>query len=649
VTDDTANSTEASRPPLGLRVLNFLLGRPLASREGRREQIGWLPGIAVLGLDALGSAAYGPEAALTLLIPLGAEGLRAIGPITLVIVAILLIVALSYRQTIGAYPNGGGSYTVAKENLGEHWGVLAGAALGVDYVLNVAVGISAGVGAIVSAFPPLLKYTLPLCLGLLALLTILNLRGVREVGAAFMTPTCLFIACLCAALAMGVFKILQTAGHPQPIVPPPRLPQAREAITAWLLLRAFASGCTAMTGVEAVSNAVPIFREPSVKNARRTLAAIIGILTLMLLGIAWLCRAYHIGATEPGSAGYQSVLSQLLGAIAGRNWFYFLSMAAIFSVLALSANTSFAGFPRMCRLMALDEYLPESFAWRGRRLVYNAGILSLAVLAAILLLVFRGVTNGLIPLFAIGALLSFTLSQAGMVGHWRARLREPHARRALLVNAVGATATALTVVIVMISKFTEGAWITLLLVPAMVLLLHRMKIHNLRLEAETVARQPVDFHTLAPPLVVVPVDKWTHVARKALRFAMEISPDVRAIQVLAREVPTEKLADHWNELVAEPARAAGLKPPQFKMLASKYRQLLTPIVGYVCQTAKEHPGRSVAVLIPELVERRWYHYFFSFSTLLRGMLLIRGHSQIFIITAPWYRRPFPDSGNPDSH
>ena len=351
---------------------DLLFGSPLASDQEGEQRVGFVVGIPMLGLDALSSAAYGPEAAMTLLIPLGALSVHFVGPITAIIVLLLLIVYFSYLQTIGAYPGGGGSYTVASRNLGAFPGQLAAAALLLDYVLVVAVGISAGIGALVSAVPSLQPHTLLLCLAVLALIATVNLRGVRESGLAFVVPTYLFVACLGAVLAIGLVKTWLSGGHPAPVVAPPVLPAATSAASVWLLLRAFASGCTAMTGVEAVSNGITAFREPAVKNARRALTGIIGVLVVLLAGIAYLASAYHIGATEPGVAGYQSVLSLLVAAVAGRGWFYYVTMAGILAVLALSANTGFADFPRLCTLLAREGYLPRIFASRGRRLVYIA-------------------------------------------------------------------------------------------------------------------------------------------------------------------------------------------------------------------------------------------------------------------------------------
>src|SRR5271167_768062 len=325
-----------------MSFIDVLFGKPLATSEERGERIGSGAGIPIFGLDALSSAAYGPEAALTLLIPLGAAGIAYILPISLSIIILLAIVYFSYRQTIEAYPTGGGSYTVARENIGPHAGLLAGAALMIDYILTAAVGISAGVGALVSAAPSLQRHTVGLCLMILLVLTIVNLRGVREVGAVFMIPTYLFIGTLLGTIGFGIAKTLIAAGHPAPVVAPPQLRSPTTVLSAWLLLQAFSSGCTAMTGVEAVSNGVKEFREPVAHTAQRDLPAIIAILALMLAGNAYLVRAYHIGATDPGQAGYQSVLSLLVAAVAGRNVFYYVTIGSILVVLALSANTAFA-------------------------------------------------------------------------------------------------------------------------------------------------------------------------------------------------------------------------------------------------------------------------------------------------------------------
>src|ERR1035437_15341 len=420
-------------------IVDLLFGMPLAAEDEKAERIGPAKGIPIFGLDALSLAAYGPEAALTLLIPLGMMGVAYILPIIGAILILLGIVYFSYRQTMQAYPHGGGSYTVASENLGTGAGLLAAAALMIDYVLTAAVGISAGVGALVSAVPSLHPHTLVICLGILLVLAIVNLRGVSETGGIFLIPTYVFIACLLGMIAVGVAKALLAGGHPVPVVAPPKLGGATEAMGVWLMLRAFSSGCTAMTGVEAVSNGVMAFREPTYKVAQKTLTIIIGILMIMLLGIAYLAPAYGVAATNPDGPGYESVLSQLLGAITGKGAFYWIGIGSILLVLSLSANTAFADFPRLARAIAQNGFLPHTLTTRGRRLVFSMGVYALAILTGVLLTIFGGVTDRLIPLYAVGAFMAFTLSQAGMVMHWK-KAGGAGARKNMLVNGLGAIA-----------------------------------------------------------------------------------------------------------------------------------------------------------------------------------------------------------------
>jgi amino acid transporter len=620
-----------------MAILDLLFGRPLATSEDRAEQVGSVTGVPIFGLDALSSAAYGPEAALTLLIPLGAAGVAYILPISASIIVLLGIVYFSYRQTIAAYPGGGGSYTVASENLGVHAGLLAAAALMIDYILTVAVGISAGVGALVSAVPSLLPHTVGLCLLILVFITFINLRGLRQTGIVFMVPTYIFLATLLATIVFGVFKSVVAGGHPVPVaIPPPAVP-AVAAVSVWLILQSFASGCTAMTGVEAVSNGVRAFREPAVNTARRALTIIIALLMVLLAGIAYLIRAYHVAATDPGQSGYQSVISILVAAVAGRGVFYFVTIGAVLVVLALSANTAFADFPRLCRAIALDGFLPYSFSIRGRRLVYSEGVYFLALLAGALLVLFRGVTNRLIPLYAVGAFLAFTLSQAGMVAHWR-RVKGRGAARSIFVNELGAVATGITVLVVLVAKFVEGAWITVLLIPALLALMMAVRRHfdNVcrQLECNT---SPLDAAHPQPPLVVVPVEEWGQPVMHALLFAMSISPEIQAVHVgLEDEKPG--LDSQWNEFVAAPARQSGLPPPKLVILKSPYRMVVSPIVDYVLELAAANPQRKIAVVVPQLVESRWYFRLLAGNRaeILKGLLLLKGNPQVTIITVPWY-------------
>jgi amino acid transporter len=520
-----------------MNILDLVVGKPIRTSDERAEQIGPSQGIPVFGLDALSSAAYGPEAALSLLIPLGLLGVRYIVPISAAIIALLVTVYFSYRQTIAAYPTGGGSYTVARFNLGAPASLLAAAALLADYILTAAVGISAGVGALVSAVPPLLPHMVSLCVGILIVITILNLRGVREAGTLFAIPTYLFLGTLLITIVVGVFRVLLSGGHPIPATPIPSPPPMIEVVSYWLLLKVFAAGCTALTGVEAVSNGVKAFREPTVKNAQRTLTVIIGLLAVLLAGISYLVKTYGIAATDPGQPGYQSVLAMLTSAVFGKGAFYYLTIASILFVLSLSANTAFADFPRLCRAIAQNNYLPHAFGYRGRRLVYTYGIVVLAILCGGVLILFGGVTDRLIPLYAVGAFLAFTLSQFGMVMHWRKK-RGPHWLKSTLVNGLGGLVAGITTVVILVAKFVEGAWITLLFIPLTIALFAVVRRH---------------YHS---------------------------------VKVLA----------------------------------------------------KKHPDRNIIVVIPELVEDKWYEFILhnQRGRLLEWVLLARGNERIFTVSAPWY-------------
>jgi amino acid transporter len=617
-------------------LFDFLIGKPLATTEERAEHIGPIAGIPVFGLDALSSAAYGPEAALTLLIPLGFAGIEHIVPISFAIIGLLAIVFFSYRQTIDAYPNGGGSYTVASENLGELAGLLAAAALMIDYILNAAVGISAGVGALVSAFPSLQPHTVALCLAILLILTLVNMRGVKDAGNAFLVPTCLFIGTLSLVIVVGAVRTIAAGGHPTPVVAPPRLPASASLLTLWLLAKVFASGCTAMTGVEAVSNGVNAFREPTQKNAKRTLTIIIALLMIFLAGIALLCRAYGIGATDPTGSGYQSILSQLTSAVMGRGWFYYVTIASILAALALSANTSFADFPRLTRAVALCDNLPHVFKIRGRRLLYSHGIYALVGFTALLLIVFGGVTDRLIPLFAIGAFLAFTLSQAGMVVHSK-RHGGKGARRRMIINGFGAVATGVTLLVVLVAKFTEGAWITALLVPGLVLTMRAIKRHYERVNSEVDIDRPLNFSNLVEPLVIVPLDRWSRITEKGLRFAMKLSDQVQAVHVDAED-SCEEIKKNWQRNVAAPLAQSGHVVPELVILPSPFRYVLPPLVDFVLKVEHDHPERQIAVLIPELIVKNWWQapLHNQRAQLLKLLLLVRGNQRIVVINIPWY-------------
>jgi amino acid transporter len=620
-------------------IRDKIFGKPLATSEERAEQIGVGGGIPIFGLDALTSAAYGPEAALALLIPLGVAGTQYLLPIVISILILLVIVYFSYRQTISAYPGGGGSYTVASENLGEKAGLLAAAALMIDYILTAAVGISAGVTALTSALPQFQRHTLAICLVILAILAVVNLRGVKDTGTAFIVPTFLFIGTLLVTIAVGAFKTFAAGGHPHPVVPlPPPLPQTIQVLGLWMLMKAFSSGCAAMTGVEAVSNGVMAFREPRSRNAQYALSIIIGILIVLLFGISWLTKHYQIMAMNPDEAGFQSLLSLLVTAVFGRGWFYFLTMASVLLALALSANTAFADFPRLTRAIALHDYLPHVFILRGRRLLFSHGIYALTGLTAVILILFKGVTDRLIPLYAIGAFLAFTLSQAGMVMHWKKQEGE-HEGRAwhMLVNGTGAAATGITTLVVLASKFRSGAWVTALLIPILILLMYSVKTHYTRVRGETSDNNRLNLQNLEAPLVVIPMAGWNRISEKALRFGLLLSKEIKVVHVHSED-EHHGIDSDWEDKILAPIREAGFSDPELVTIPSNFRFVIAPLMDYILHLENENPGRKVAVLLPELVVRHWWENLLHNQRvqLLKLLLLVKGNQRIVVVNIPWY-------------
>jgi amino acid transporter len=458
-----------------------------------------------------------------------------------------------------------------------------------DYILVVAVGISAGVGALISAIPALQAHTLLLCLLILALITLVNLRGVREAGTAFILPTYLFVGSLFVVLGIGCFKCILTHGHPAALAASP----------------------------------MPI-------------TLIIVILIVMLAGIAYLAQAYGVAATEPGSAGYESLISQLVTAVVGRGVFYYVTMGSVIAVLALSANTGFADFPRMCQIISRDGYLPQAFAERGRRLVFSHGITAIAGLSAVLLIIFGGVTDRLIPLFAIGAFLAFTLSQAGMVKHWL-KQGESKSHFAIWINGLGALATLVTLLVVLVSKFTEGGWITIILIPAMLLIFYGTRKHYVGVARQVSCRVPLHFDDVRPPIVIVPVRGWSRITRKALQFALCLSPQVYGIHIES-EGAGGSIEEQWEKYVTEPATQAGVAPPRLVKRPSPYRKLFSSLLSFIDELEKTDPGRQIAIVIPNLVESKWYHYFLhnQRGVLLRAALRLRADRNLVVVTVPWY-------------
>jgi hypothetical protein len=442
---------------------------------------------------------------------------------------------------------------------------------------------------------------------------------------------------LLITIFVGLVRTILSGGHPVPVTPlPPPLP-ITSAVTFWLLLKVFASGCTALTGVEAVSNGVKAFREPGVKNAQRTLTVIIFLLAVLLVGISYLVKVYGIAATDPGQPGYQSILSMLIAAVFGKGVFYYITIASILLVLSLSANTAFADFPRLCRAISQNNYLPHAFGHRGRRLVYTYGIVVLAALTCFLLILFRGVTDRLIPLYAVGAFLAFTLSQFGMVMHWL-KNRGPHWRKSAFVNGLGGFMTGLTVLVVLVAKFIQGAWITVIFIPLLILFFRRVRRHYHRVSVATSCADPVVPASQGErPLVVVPVEHWSRISKQALEFASRLSPEIIAIHVEPGD-HSELLHSEWQRYVEQPFRAEGVDPPKLVLLPSPYRFIIVPIVKYILDLSEKQPDRRIVVVIPELVEDHWYEYFLhnQRARLLEWTLLVRGNERIFTVSSPYY-------------
>jgi len=625
-----------------MSFFDVLFGKPLASNEAHAEQIGVAAGIPIFGLDGLTSAAYGPEAAMSLLIPLGFYGVQHyLLPIFGFILALLTILYFSYRQTIVAYPNGGGSFTVASENLGDGAGLLAAAALMIDYILTAAVGISAGVTALVSAVPELHKHQLLICLFILAIIAIVNMRGVKETGAVFMLPTFVFVGTLLLTIGVGVYHAVATGGHPVALAAPPPPDMSKlEAFTPWLLLwllmKAFSNGCAAMTGVEAVSNGVTAFKEPKSANANRTLTVIIAILIILLFGLSYVARAYGVTAMDPDATNYQSVLSIEVAAVFGRAWFYYLTMAGVLAALSFSANTAFADFPRMARAIAGKDYLPHVFLLKGRRLLFSHGIYALTGFTALILILFDGVTDRLIPLYAIGAFLAFTLSQSGMVRHWHKTPDAPHRHLKMFINGLGAVATGISLCIILVTKFMYGAWVTALLVPFLIAIMLGVKRHYVRVKRETEDPTPLRLTGLEPPIVVIPMARWDKITEKAMRFGMLMSPVVKVVHVDSDDA--DALGCVWDEMVLKPVREHNMAEPELVTVKSTYRTILSPLMDYVLKLEDENPGRKIAVLLPELVVRHWWENLLHNQRvqLLKLLLLLKGNQRIVVVNIPWY-------------
>jgi amino acid transporter len=617
---------------MSLDVRTTLLGSPLPTAEEAEQRLTKVKALAVFSSDALSSVAYATEEILLVLVLAGTVALGLSLPIALAIAVLLGIVATSYYQTIHGYPSGGGAYIVAYDNLGTWPGLTAAAALLIDYVLTVAVSTTAGVAAMTSALPVLLPFRVELCLLAILLITWANLRGVKESGTIFAIPTYSFVLIALALVVVGFIRLATgTLGiAPEQAAPIPQ--EGVQALTLFLLLRAFASGCTALTGVEAISNGIPAFRKPEAKNAGRTLIAMAVLLAAMFLGITFLARSLAIVPSE-----HETVVSQIGRQVFGTGPLYFALQAATALILVLAANTSFADFPRLSAILARDRFLPRQLTNLGDRLVFANGIVTLAVLASVLVIVFGGQTHRLIPLYAVGVFLSFTLSQVGMVRHWH-KLGGLNWRWKAAINGLGATATAVVLLVIVITKFIHGAWVVILLIPAFVWMFHTIHRHYV-----SVAQQ-LSLEGLKP-------DKWTGLASRkrmkvlvlisgvhrgtlaALRFARSLSKDVTAVIVDVEPRVTDRVREKWPTW--------GQAVP-LVVLDSPYRSTIGPLLDYLDEVDRKEPERGPAVVVlPEFVPARWWHELLHNQTarlLKRTLIYRRGktHKDRVIIDVPYH-------------
>jgi len=593
---DLLQVTDAGmRPRTALEALwrrfkRVLVGVPLASAQLIHERLTKVTALAVFASDALSSSAYATEEILIVLVLAGSGALRVSLPIAAAIVILLLMVTFSYRQTIRAYPSGGGAYIVAKSNLGVLPGLAAAGSLMVDYVLTVSVSTAAGVAAITSAAPSLHGERVPLALLFVGLIMLANLRGVRESGSIFAAPTYLFIFSFGLMIVVGLVRAFAGGLEAASASEAGRV-TATQSLGALLILRAFSSGSAALTGVEAISNGIPAFRRPEARNAGTTLAWMAGILAFLFFGLTVLAHQIHVIPLEN-----QTVPSQIARAVFGGTFLYYLVQAATAMILILAANTSFADFPRLASILARDSFLPRQFYFRGDRLNFSHGIAALALLSGALLVLYRADTNRLIPLYAVGVFISFTLSQTGMVVHWW-KLREAGWRRSIVINATGAAATSVVAVIIAATKFSHGAWISLLgiiILGGVFLLIHRhydSVRERLHARGPAPATPPPHARRRSGP-VLVPVDDMNEAVRRTVGYACSISESVTAVHVSDDVNEAEDLRQRWEEVVP------GVP---LVIVESPYRSIVTPILAYIDALGQSHPGETITVVLPHLV------------------------------------------------
>lgn len=615
------------RPPRSWRT--WLIGRPLPTADAPHQTIGKLVGLAVFASDALSSTAYATQEILFILAMAGTAAFGYAFPISVVIVGLLAIVTLSYVQIIHAYPDGGGAYIVARDNLGDLPAQVAGAALLTDYILTVAVSVSSGVAQVTSAFPALYQHRVELSVALVLFVMLVNLRGVRESGAAFAIPSYFFLVTMFLTVGVGLFRYL-TGSLGQVVDPPPlETLHSVQAVSLFLILHAFSSGTTALTGVEAISNGITAFREPRSRNAAITLSWMSAILGTLFLGITFL--AGQIGAIP---SEMETVISQLGRTIFGsRNVLYLALIAATMVILVMAANTSFAGFPRLSALLGLDGFLPRQLAYRGSRLVYSRGIVALALIACLLIVVFRASVTGLIPLYAIGVFLSFTLSQAGMAHRWwkAGRLTpgqevrehgsilryEPRGQIKIIVNGFGALCTAVVTLVFAVTKFRDGAWIVLLLIPLLVLSFSAINRHYRRLAGHLSLDNYAEPPRFARHRVILPISGVHQGTLAALRYACALSDDVTAVHVSIDPAEAERIRQKW-EIWGQAVRLVILESP--------YRLMIEPLLQYIEDiAAQRQPNETITVVVPQFVPKRWWHNLLhaQTATWLRLALLFR--------------------------
>ena len=602
-----------------------LIGQPLPTSQAIHERLTKLKALAVLSSDALSSVAYATEETLLVLILAGAAALSFSLPIGAAIVALMVIVGFSYRQTIKAYPKGGGSYIVTKDNLGTLPGLLAGASLLIDYVLTVAVSVSAGVAAVTSARQDLLRYTVPLGVFFIAFITVANLRGIRESGNIFAVPTYVFILSMILMIGVGFFQLLTGGVHP---ATEGQVPPAVEGLGVWLILRALTQGCSAMTGVEAISDGVPAFEEPQASNARTTLLWMVGILATMFVGVTLLSHFLGILPIEPSDPNYQTVLSQIAQAVFGRGGMYYLIQAATALILILAANTSFSDFPRLAYFLARDGFMPHQYGHRGERLAYSTGIITLGLLSTILLVVFKGQTDALIPLYAVGVFSAFTLSQSSMVRRWLVR-KEPGWQTSWVVNAIGAFATGLVLVVIIGTKFIYGAWIVILLIPIIITMFLTIHRHYNRVQTELDGDIPVTPAEIKHT-IIVPVADLNRPSIQTLAYARSLSCNVTAVHIAEDEDAAREFREKWEEW--------GDKVP-LVTIESPYRSIVGPLLRYIDNIDRADLNDTVTVILPEYVTPRWWENLLHNQTALRlkAALLFRPHT--VVTSVPYHSTP----------